>query len=126
MIFALFGNPIFAHWAHFGLKNAALPRLSLTLALKCRSPWGLVVPPPWDSRESNIFEAKVKIINGGRDFWKHLTDFFENLDSDLPPKIHQNNEKSPEGIVRAIYDTGLIYEGQMSANCERNGFGVLY
>ena len=32
----------------------------------------------------------------------------------------------PDGIVRAIFPNGRIYEGNMNKDCAANGFGVLY
>ena len=41
--------------------------------------------------------------------------------------IGQLNELTkPEGIVRAIYDNGWIYEGNMTPNRKRNGWGICY
>jgi len=35
-----------------------------------------------------------------------------------------NNKLQPDGIVRAIFPNGRIYEGLMTPNCQANDFGV--
>ena len=37
-----------------------------------------------------------------------------------------NNNMQPDGIVRVIYSNGSIYEGQMTPDGLRNGYGVMF